>query len=79
MLTSLLSATQNLSTRFRLSIVVAGFTIAALLLSFPARAERNQRDDQPPYRNPNLPVDGRVADLLSRMTPEEKIKQTESL
>ncbi|MDD2763526.1 MAG: glycoside hydrolase family 3 N-terminal domain-containing protein [Opitutaceae bacterium] len=29
----------------------------------------------PPYRRPDLPVDQRVADLLSRMTLEEKIDQ----
>lgn len=28
-----------------------------------------------PYKNPQLPVEQRVADLLSRMTPEEKIGQ----
>ena len=26
-----------------------------------------------PYRNPNLPVEERVEDLLSRMTLEEKV------
>src|SRR5215471_13407405 len=30
-----------------------------------------------PYRNPNLPVEQRIADLLSRMTLEEKIAQLE--
>jgi beta-glucosidase len=30
-----------------------------------------------PYRDPKLPVDQRVADLLSRMTLEEKIAQLE--
>ncbi len=29
----------------------------------------------PPYRNPNLPIEQRVADLLSRMTLEEKVAQ----
>ncbi len=29
----------------------------------------------PPYKNPALPVADRVADLLSRMTPEEKVAQ----
>lgn len=28
-----------------------------------------------PYKNPELPVDERVRDLLSRMTPEEKFWQ----
>lgn len=31
----------------------------------------------PPYRNPKLPVEQRVADLLSRMTLQEKIAQLE--
>jgi beta-glucosidase len=31
----------------------------------------------PPYRNPNLPVEQRVADLLGRMTLEEKVAQLE--
>ncbi len=35
--------------------------------------------EQLPYRNARLPVDQRVADLLSRMTLEEKIAQTESM
>src|SRR5206468_8267747 len=78
MRTSFAGARQNLSTRFRLSIFVAAF-IVALLLTFAAGAERNQRDEKPPYRNPNLQVDQRVVDLLSRMTLEEKIAQTESL
>ncbi len=32
-------------------------------------------EPQPPYRNPQLPIEQRVADLLSRMTLEEKITQ----
>ena len=28
-----------------------------------------------PYKNPTLPTEKRVADLLSRMTPEEKFRQ----
>lgn len=36
-------------------------------------------NEQLPYRNPHLPVDQRVGDLLSRMTLEEKIAQTESM
>jgi beta-glucosidase len=34
--------------------------------------------DQPSYRDPKLPLERRVADLLSRMTPEEKIAQLTS-
>jgi len=32
-------------------------------------------EDVPKYRNPALPIDDRVADLLSRMTLEEKVEQ----
>ena len=31
--------------------------------------------EKPPYRDPNLPVDQRIADLLGRMTLEEKVAQ----
>jgi beta-glucosidase len=33
------------------------------------------QDKRPDYKNPNLPVERRVADLLSRMTLEEKVAQ----
>ena len=39
----------------------------------------NQQTEQLPYRNPRLPVAQRVADLLSRMTLEEKIAQTQTM
>jgi beta-glucosidase len=32
-----------------------------------------------PYRDPDLPVEARVADLLARMTPEEKVAQLGSI
>jgi beta-glucosidase len=41
---------------------------------FPANPARSQ-NSQPDYKNPALPVDQRVADLLKRMTIEEKIAQ----
>ena len=34
--------------------------------------------ENPPYRNPNLPVEQRIADLISRMSMEEKIAQLTS-
>ncbi len=44
--------------------------IAALALPFSSALA-----DEPAYKNPNLPVDERVADLLGRMTLEEKVCQ----
>ena len=34
------------------------------------------RHERCPYRDPECPVDARVKDLLARMTPEEKVRQT---
>jgi len=38
----------------------------------------NKNGQMDPYENPNLPVEGRVEDLLKRMTLEEKIHQLQS-
>src|SRR5579864_9374756 len=40
-----------------------------------ASANAQQTTDQAPYRNPRLAIPDRVADLLSRMTLEEKVEQ----
>ena len=44
--------------------------VFALIFCLGAAAQ-----DLPPYRNPDLPVEQRLADLLSRMTLEEKVAQ----
>jgi beta-glucosidase len=52
-----------------------------LILSIAAASllgnlEKAQAEDTlPPYKNPNLAVDARVADLIGRMTVEEKARQ----
>ena len=38
-------------------------------------AHMDSQDNRPDYKNPRLPVERRVADLLSRMTLEEKVAQ----
>src|ERR1700686_4189831 len=40
---------------------------------------RSQAQDAPAYRNPKLPIEQRLADLLSRMTLEEKVAQLEGV
>ncbi|HEU4833248.1 MAG TPA: glycoside hydrolase family 3 C-terminal domain-containing protein [Pyrinomonadaceae bacterium] len=45
---------------------------ALVLLTFISPA---QTQSPPPYKNPNLPVQARVDDLVSRMTLEEKVSQ----
>jgi beta-glucosidase len=61
---------------------VAVFALSAELLAqatgFPSHAVLAVARDgveAPHYRNPNLPVEQRIADLLARMTLEEKVAQ----
>ena len=62
------------SSVFRLRSVLAGGIALGFFLCAGARGQ-----DVAPYRNPKLPVEDRVADLLSRMTLEEKLAQLEGL
>ncbi|MGW5608960.1 glycoside hydrolase family 3 C-terminal domain-containing protein [Streptomyces sp. NPDC003753] len=55
--------------RRRTTLAVALALIAGLGATVPARAD----DPAHPFRNPNLPVEKRVDDLLSRLTLDEKI------
>jgi beta-glucosidase len=48
---------------------------AVLLVLASGSAVAQEPGAQPPYRNPTLPVERRVEDLLSRMTLEEKVGQ----
>lgn len=56
-----------------LSLAIA---IVALAIGFGLQTSRAQETD---YRNANLPIERRVADLLSRMTIEEKVAQMTTL
>ncbi len=49
----------------------------SLLSLFFSSFQPPQPPRQPPYRDPKLPIEQRVADLLSRMTLEEKVAQME--
>src|SRR6266568_7215953 len=51
------------------------FACLALLCVTATSQEKSQVDNTPKYRNPALAIDDRVADLLSRMTLEEKVGQ----
>ena len=56
--------------REKLCLVLLLFTV--ILSAFPPPAKLQSL---PPYKNPNLPIDVRVNDLVSRMTLEEKVSQ----
>lgn len=54
--------------------------LVASVVVIPATRISPQEESGPPaYRNPHLPVEQRVADLLGRMTLEEKVAQTHAL
>src|ERR1041384_2330902 len=63
--------------RILLTLLVIAF--GATFTTLPAGARRAPQAEPPAYRNPSLPVEQRVADLLARMTLEEKVAQTESV
>ena len=54
--------------------LVICITLVTSLFYLPV-AHMNPQDNRPDYKNPSLPVERRVADLLSRMTLEEKVAQ----
>jgi beta-glucosidase len=51
-----------------------GITFIVLVFGLPV-AHMSPQENRPDYKNPRLPVERRVADLLSRMTLEEKVAQ----
>jgi len=65
-----------LKDRFRIGNAVGCFALCISVAVFPYSLLSAQNQDFP-YRNPNLPVEQRVSDLLARMTLEEKIAQLE--
>ena len=51
------------------------FATVVLVSLAVATSNTHSQQAAPDYKNPRLPVDQRVADLLSRMTLEEKVAQ----
>ena len=49
--------------------------LAAIVLADYARNSAGAQQQSYPYLNPQLPIEQRVNDLISRMTPEEKVSQ----
>jgi len=59
-----------------MKIAVRNNFILCFAIVFPSFfCGAQQANTEPPYRNPKLAIDDRVADLLSRMTLEEKVEQ----
>ena len=47
--------------------------ISILIVAIPGNAQNQSGSDVVPYKNPSLPVEQRVQDLLGRMTLQEKV------
>src|SRR5687767_7180880 len=56
--------------------VCAAIICSPLITSMP---DTRSQESRPDYKNPALPVERRVTDLLRRMTPEEKVAQLTAL
>ncbi|MCI0490433.1 MAG: glycoside hydrolase family 3 C-terminal domain-containing protein [Blastocatellia bacterium] len=69
----------NAKKPFHIHTFTAILCAAVVALFLTAQPSVRSQSGQPDYRNPRLSVERRVADLLSRMTIEEKIAQTLSL
>jgi len=67
-----------MNSRKGLILAVLAFGIS-LLFGLPESTRSQSNEGKPDYKNPQLPVEQRVADLLSRMTLEEKVAQTHAL
>src|SRR6185436_8308329 len=60
--------------RIRITVALGILTSIALIFAFP-RNRTSGQETPPAYRNPSLPIETRVNDLVSRMTLEEKVSQ----
>jgi len=66
--------------KLRTHIGVFALLMVVSVVVIPSTRTNPQEESNPPaYRNSKLPVEQRVADLLSRMTLEEKVAQTHAL
>ncbi len=65
--------------RNALRLFVLTTVIFSLFLTLSQMPAAHSQSNAPDYRNPNLPIERRVADLLGRMTIDEKVAQLECL
>src|SRR5437762_1931929 len=59
----------------RSPLLLSLLSLALLCATGTGQDKTKPQDSTPKYRNPSLTVDERVADLLPRMTLEEKVQQ----
>ena len=61
--------------RYRLAATCGTLTCVLLIASLSPVLSQTGRGSAPPYKDPSLPIEKRVDDLVSRMTLEEKVSQ----
>src|SRR5919202_4748807 len=61
--------------RYRRLAALCHSLLCALCLFVSPPTRTGGQTAQPPYKDPSLPIDRRVDDLVSRMTLEEKVSQ----
>ncbi len=59
----------------RVGLCVLTVVLCLIVVGSPATTQESKRDSGAPYLNPELPLDQRVDDLISRLTLEEKVSQ----
>ena len=59
----------------RRSVLSHGLAVLLICVCSVAQQKPSANDNTPKYRNPKVAIEDRVADLLSRMTLEEKVGQ----
>ncbi|HEY1464631.1 MAG TPA: glycoside hydrolase family 3 N-terminal domain-containing protein, partial [Terriglobales bacterium] len=62
-------------TQYRSMLYCFVFSFALFFIAAASAQTQTSQESSPKYKNPNLSIDDRVADLLSRMTLEEKVGQ----
>jgi len=67
--------TTKMKIRQRNILLLPFLSVVLLCVVSLTGQDKTKPQDTPKYRNPNLTVDERVADLLPRMTLEEKVEQ----
>lgn len=60
---------------FRRNVFARAFTVLMICGAVIGQEKAPASESVPKYRNPKLAIEDRVADLLSRMTLEEKVGQ----
>src|ERR1051325_3897106 len=66
---------RNVNTKCHRSALLCGLLLTLCFLTASPQTSTNAQLSLPPYKNPSIPIEKRVDDLVSRMSLEEKVSQ----